>query len=126
MTRTSVREKAASVALAAAGVVLVTLAIRVSYVNAGSPPIGGFVGGLAAVSLVLLLRAGREADPLDERWQHIHQRSLAAACILTVAGSLGAYFAAEASGGDGSPYALVALSLALCYLGARAWYRWRA
>ena len=122
MTRSSVRRQAANVALAAAGVVLVILAIRVSGTDAASPSISGFAGGLAAVSFVLLVRGSRPADHLDERWQLVHQRSLATAGMLTVAGSLIAYLAVEALGGDGSPYALVALSLVLGYAGARVWY----
>src|SRR5271157_3937272 len=66
--------------------------------------------------------AGR---PVDERWQAINLRALAAAGLLGAVVALGGFIVTEASGHDSSGFAIVAAAIGVSYIGGVVWYRWR-
>ena len=59
--------------------------------------------------------AGR---PVDERWEHINVEASAYALGLSAIVVLAAFVIADASGGDWQPYGLVAVVMAVSYLGS--------
>ena len=63
---------------------------------------------------------------VDERWESINQRALAAAAQLTVLALVVAFVGVEATGGDAMPYAWMAAVFGLAYLGSILWFRWRS
>jgi hypothetical protein len=73
-------------------------------------------------SETLSVLAGR---PVDERWEHINLEATAWAFGLSAVVVLGAFIAADTSGGDWLPYAFVASVMAVSYIGALAILRLR-
>ena len=65
-------------------------------------------------------------NPIDERWKSINQQALAFAGSLMAAILVLAFVVVEFRGGDALPYAWLATSFAVLYLGGIAWFRWRS
>jgi hypothetical protein len=63
--------------------------------------------------------------PVDERWQAINLRALAAAGIVAACVALGGFIVAEVTGHDWSGFAIVGGAVGIAYIGAVIWYRWR-
>jgi len=118
----------------ATGVVL-GLLIGLAELSRGAAP------AMAAVSVVIvvayaavisLLRSRSETAgllsglPVDERWESIHMRAMAAAAHILAVVLVAAFVAVEFGGGDAMPYAGIAAVLAATYLGSVAWLRWRS
>ena len=70
---------------------------------------------LSRRSETMSVLAGR---PVDERWEHINVEASAYALALSAIVVLAAFVIADASGGDWQPYALVAVVMAVSYLGS--------
>jgi hypothetical protein len=66
--------------------------------------------------------AGR---PVDERWQVIHQRAMAAAATIAAIVALVGFGGMELLGRDNWQFALMAGVIGLGYLVGVVWYRWR-
>jgi hypothetical protein len=66
--------------------------------------------------------AGR---PVDELWQVIHQRALAAAATIAAIVALVGFGAMEWLGRDNWQFALMAGVIGFGYIGGVIWYRWR-
>ena len=66
--------------------------------------------------------AGR---PVDERWEHINLEACAWALGITALAVVGAFAVAEATGGDWQPYALMAVTMAVAYVGSLLIVRFR-
>jgi hypothetical protein len=64
--------------------------------------------------------------PVDERWELINQRALAAVAEVMAAVLVSAYIVAMAVGIDPVPYFWTTTVLGLAYLFAIAWFRWRS
>jgi hypothetical protein len=64
--------------------------------------------------------------PVDERWELINQRALAAVAEVMAAVLVSAYIVAMAVGIDPLPYFWTATVLGFAYLAAIAWFRWRS
>ncbi len=87
--------------------------------------------GAYAVALFFLRSRSDTASLLsgisvDERWDSINQRALAAAAQLMALVLVLAFVAVEATGGDAMPYAWMAAVFGLGYLGGILWFRWRS
>lgn len=80
-------------------------------------PIGyaALVAIIARRSETVSVLAGR---PVDERWEHINLEATAWALGLTAIVVLGAFIAADAIGGDRTPYAFMGAVMAIAYLGS--------
>ena len=81
--------------------------------------------------LVTLLARGSETAgvlagrPVDERWEHINLEACAWALGITALAVVGAFAVAEATGGDWQPYALMAVTIAVAYVGSLLIVRFR-
>jgi len=116
------------------GLVLATVMAFVELRRNGS--VGEALAVFAIVAgysvAVLILRARSETFgllaglPVDERWLSINQRALAAAAQLMALVLVISFLGVEVTGGDAMPYAWTACVLALGYLVAVLWYRWRS
>jgi hypothetical protein len=132
MTRVSARRRRA-IATALMGFIVGGLLVAIE-VWRGAPvqrAIGGFAILLAFAAVLIVFQTRSETvstlagDPVDERWRLIHERALAGAANVSAVVALAAFGIAEASGGDGSPFALMAIVIAVGYLVGLGWYRWR-
>jgi hypothetical protein len=63
--------------------------------------------------------------PVDERWQAINLHSLATAGMIGALVALGGFAVAEATGHDGSEFAIVAAAVGLGYIVSVVWFRLR-
>jgi hypothetical protein len=87
---------------------------------------------LVGYTLVLTVFRGRSetagvlaGQPVDERWQAINLHALAAAGMIGAFFALGGLILAEATGHDGSGFAIVAAAIGAGYIGGIFWFRWR-
>jgi hypothetical protein len=64
-------------------------------------------------------------SPVDERWQVINLRALAAAGMVAALVSLGGFAVTEAAGRDPSGFLVVAFAVGVSYIGGVIWYRSR-
>lgn len=95
-------------------------------VGGGSPAEALLAFAIAAgYALVVTLLARRSETagalagrPVDERWEHINLEACAWALGVTAIVVVAAFAVAEATGGDWQPYALVAVTMAVAYLGS--------
>jgi hypothetical protein len=82
-------------------------------------------------ALLALLRSRSETasvlagSPVDERWQAINLRALAATGTIAAVVSIGGFAVAQATGHDWSGFFIVALAAGISYVGGVIWYRWR-
>jgi hypothetical protein len=86
-------------------------------VVAAAFPIGyaALVAIVARRSETVSVLAGR---PVDERWEHINLEATAWALGLSAIVVLAAFIAADAIGGDRTPYAFMGAVMAIAYLGS--------
>ena len=77
---------------------------------------------LSRRSEVFSVLAGR---PVDERWEQINLQAAAGALGASALAVLLGVAVAEVRGGDPMPYALVGVVMAISYVGAIAWLRFR-
>jgi hypothetical protein len=93
---------------------LLSTAIPIAY--------GSVVTLIGRRSEMVSVLAGR---PVDERWEHINLEATAWSLGVSAVVVLGAFIAADTSGGDWLPYAFVASVMAVSYVGAVAILRLR-
>ena len=102
-------------------------AFGVAELAGGASPVraGVSVGVILTWSIVVTV-LGRRSEtmsvlagrPVDERWEHINVEASAYALAASAVVVLGAFVVADATGGDWQPYALVAVVMAVSYLGS--------
>jgi hypothetical protein len=88
------------------------------------------VGGYSLVLARLRTRSDTASlltgAPVDERWELINQRALAAVAEVMAVVLVGAYIVSMAAGVDPLPYFWTTTVLGFAYLAAIAWFRWRS
>jgi Predicted membrane protein (DUF2178) len=92
----------------------------------GSPARAGVSVSIILAWSILVTVLGRRSEtmsvlagrPVDERWEHINLEASAYALAVSGVVVLGAFVVADATGGDWQPYALIAVAMAVSYLGA--------
>jgi hypothetical protein len=90
--------------------------------------IGGFAI-LAAYGTILLIFQSRSetvrtlaGDPMDERWKRIHEESMVGVANVAAVTALGGFGFCEATGRDGSEFAIVAAVVGLSYMVGLVWH----
>ncbi len=107
--------------------IVIGAGLAVAGLAGGGSPLGALLAlaipvGYALLVTVLARRsptAGALAGrPVDERWEHINLEACAWALGITALAVVVAFAVAEATGGDWQPYALVAVIMAVAYVGS--------
>ena len=107
--------------------IVIGAGLGLAQLAGGGSPWGALLALVIPVGYALLVTLmGRRSDtagalagrPVDERWEHINLEACAWALGVTALVVVVAFAVAEATGGDWQPYALVAVTMAVAYVGS--------
>ena len=120
------------VTLAAAVTAFVIGGILVAIELAQGAPVERALGGftiLAAYGAILVIFQSRSetvrtlaGDPIDERWKRIHEQSMVGAANVAAVIALVGFGFCEATGRDGSEFAIVATVIGVSYMVGLVWH----
>jgi hypothetical protein len=110
----------------AVGIVIAIVFGAAELAGGGSPVRAGVSVAIILAWSILVTVLGRRSEtmsvfagrPVDERWEHINLEACAYALAVSAVVVLGAFVVADATGGDWQPYALIAVVIAVSYLGS--------
>lgn len=84
-----------------------------------------FLGAIWVFQTRSEMASALAGKPVDERWQHMHERATMAAMGMGLFVAVLGFAVMEAMGRDNWQFALMALVPSFGYMAALAWYRWR-